>query len=490
MSPQPSPPNTGRYQSQLLNFLNRQSQRLRDQGSILLRKLKVATLWGGQIALYPIYALFQASRIAGRQIGTTFQQALYYLRPAPPVPADQPIQQVLDALTPGKSNRNHRRRISARPPQIIQLTTNHTIQAIASSCETRRLLIVTTTNESLDLLTDTQQQQIQARIVWELASYWKLWRRWQAYQASMRLPGQQSQPALRSETRFVISDRPQLVAPVRLFYQLMAWVQQGTIASQINLFAEIQRIEPPPQIDWFQPHLGQLPTDAIIRPQGMTQFDWQAWSETLPDNNQIARLLKAAIRYFFGQTAQAFRSAVSMPQIADPWSDSIDVDIVDRAEIVPTTTIQIPIPVPATSVLKLAPSTEPPISPTVKITRALPTVAPRQSFKQQLGRLIKRTIGQVSQRSNIPVAPPTLAAESAADGAELTWNSIFSHDLTTTLIDTVATPIGYVKHPLEQLLNWLDQLILWFEQPLGRLWQWIKQNSQNLIQWMNHRSTK
>jgi hypothetical protein len=253
MSPQPVAP-TGRYQSQLLNFLNRQGQRLRDHSAIFLRQLKLTTLWSGQIAFYPVYAIFQATRLAAHQLGTQVQQLLHPQRPVPTV-----------------------------------------------DC-------------------------------WSVGDH-----------------------------------RPN--------------------------------------------HLGQLPPAAQIRLNGITNFDWRSWAQSLsqswsqlshpadphPIHHPFAHWLQAAIHYFFGRST-------------------------------PTLTA-------ATPQLHSAPQ------PHIAATQPLP------------------------QSAAIPALPPV---------TDLTWANRFPNDLSPTLIDTTATPIGYIPHPLERVLHWLDQALLWLETQAQRLWQQLQ----------------
>ncbi|NJK52886.1 MAG: hypothetical protein HC936_08765 [Leptolyngbyaceae cyanobacterium SU_3_3] len=70
-----------------------------------MRHTKVATIWSAQILLYPVYALFQSTRMIGRQISQTIQRSFHQLtqatdddRPSPSLTIDTPIQQVLAAL--------------------------------------------------------------------------------------------------------------------------------------------------------------------------------------------------------------------------------------------------------------------------------------------------------------------------------------------------------------------------------------------------------
>ena len=110
-----SPSSTGRYQSRLFNFLSQASLKLKDEGDRAFRNLKVATVWGVQILLYPVYLLVQTSQLAGKQLQQAAPEGFPQLdasnqdnqknrsssqtTPA----ADTPIQQVLIALSGGES---------------------------------------------------------------------------------------------------------------------------------------------------------------------------------------------------------------------------------------------------------------------------------------------------------------------------------------------------------------------------------------------------
>ena len=96
---------TGPYQSKFLNFLNRQTNRLKDQCDRAVRAVKVATVWGVQVVLYPIYLAVQTARFAGHQLQQATQYTLLQLQGAKPSqnetppPTDTPIQQVLNLLS-------------------------------------------------------------------------------------------------------------------------------------------------------------------------------------------------------------------------------------------------------------------------------------------------------------------------------------------------------------------------------------------------------
>ncbi|MEQ9483994.1 hypothetical protein [Coleofasciculus sp. F4-SAH-05] len=271
----------GRYRSRLFNFINHHSRRLLDRGERAIRHLKVAAVWGTQILLYPIYMVVQTSLTAGRQLsaeaktGWTRLKALTQSQPPEPPPAvDTPIQRVLKevetlqftsctilnravktAATQTKPafagspilvplvregglglsscEFDSPRFIGIEPNKItdtpnldISSSSRVEIQGVATLLPTRTLVLVSITNEILDILTPEQQQKLAARISWELATLYRQWRLVDNLKTS-RVQRQLSHLA-----------KPSLFLPLRLFWQLMAWVQTSPVAIAINLFGE------------------------------------------------------------------------------------------------------------------------------------------------------------------------------------------------------------------------------------------------------------
>jgi hypothetical protein len=436
-------PNTGRYQSQLLNLLNRQGQRFKDQTGLLWRNLKLATVWGGQLALYPIYALFQASRMATRQLSATAQETWLLLNPAQDIPADLAIQRVLDDLNQTTIARFGYR---ARAPKLSAVEPS--IAAIATSID-GHLQLITTNGE---ILTATEQTQLQSRLTWEMASYWKAWRK---NQRSLYLVSQSSPSAIAPPSAIVrLTDRPNLSTPARLFYQLMAWVQQGPLAHRTNWFAETAIVAAPSN-ELFQPQLGSLPGDAWVtaRQGGMAIYHA---SETTVD--RVKQLIEAAIEHFFGISVRPLKSA-NLSQtmtIAEPEATLTEESIVGEF-------------------VTEADSTTPEIA-----TAAVVAVLPNQTWREKAGEIVKTATAQVQQvaQPKVPeVAMPSvaaIAAEGMATDSGLTWHNVFSSDPTTTWLEVEAQPTGYVKHPLELVLGWFDRGIAWLEQCFMIIWTWLK----------------
>jgi len=263
------------YQSRLFNYLNRQSIRLSAQYDRVWRQIKMTTIWGAQILLYPAYLLVQAGRLAIAQAAETVGKVLSPLpasklsKPSLP-PAEQPINQVLAEIDSWQLEAQAVNLLpslggeSATKPALTgdlkfwivtclstatesapvkvaalsgeeELTTTEShpslkcalvVQGVASLLSSRALVLVTAENEILDILTPEQQRRLQQRLIWELADYWRQWRLAQVAQQGManklKLP----------------KERSHLWLPIRLFWQGMAWMQSSTVAIATNLFQE------------------------------------------------------------------------------------------------------------------------------------------------------------------------------------------------------------------------------------------------------------
>jgi hypothetical protein len=422
MSPQPddlrSVVDHRRYQSQLLNFLNRQGQNWRDRAATWGRQVKLAALWGAQAALYPFYAVFQATRLATRQLQSPFKAIFQLLQPATEVPSDLAIVRVLYSLNPDMPY-SPALRVGAIAPKlgstiIEQTTAVATIEGIASDLATRMIQLIAQ-GQPIVVLDEPAQGQMQRRITWEMAIYWERWRRFQGAVTSPQLP---------LVGALTIADQPQLLPPVRLFWQLMAWVQQGPLANQVNWFEETA-IVAHPQTDWFEP-------------MGLKSAS----------SSDLAPLIKAAITHFFGR--RPFILADGFKAVADPWIQPVENSPIAVAAIallddaLADDVMAKPLAIPAALALNALPESN--------------SNRPRASLTR-------------------PNHPQTARAAVITGSGDLTWANVFASDLTTTLIDTVATPIGYIQHPLERVLQWLDQAILWLETQgvnfAVNLWNWL-----------------
>lgn len=217
---------SGRYQSRLFNFVHQQSRRVTQQWEHTFRHLQVATKWGVEVLLYPVYLLFQSSESSGKTLQTKEPQTRLKLQPndtdfQPEIPnVDTPIQHVLEAVNylssdeaaytatktsevfkplaflgvfrpkfvennstnnasfAQSSNITDYKAGSLKPSQLENALKQHlpVVRGIATDLMNRSLVLVTADNEILDVLTPQQQAKLEERIINEVANYWKHWR--------------------------------------------------------------------------------------------------------------------------------------------------------------------------------------------------------------------------------------------------------------------------------------------------------------------------
>ncbi|HEY9623092.1 MAG TPA: hypothetical protein V6C78_22240, partial [Crinalium sp.] len=198
---------SGPYQSKLLNLLVRQTRRLRDESGRRWRQFRTTAVWGTQILLYPIYVLFQSGRMIERQFKQTIRKVFPQLKAAErgkprgthsdqaiaSLPADTAIRTALQTIqsfalaVPIEISGGAIAlplQLAAAPPESGLAVANSSslvqsgpskppdpVRGIATWLDTRSLVLVTTQNEILDILTIEQQALLQRRMIGELAGY-------------------------------------------------------------------------------------------------------------------------------------------------------------------------------------------------------------------------------------------------------------------------------------------------------------------------------
>ncbi len=492
---------SGRFQSHLFNFVSQQTRKLADQTKKAMRHLKVATIWGTQILLYPIYILVQSTRLIGQRIGQTVRRSRLHFsngsEPSPtsePLRVDTPIQRVLSAvqeswlLTSAES-------IDPESVQSLTQTSASSItrvQGIASLIPTRKLVLVTIDHQVMDILTIEQQNHLRQRIIWEMASYWRCWRR--HYLA-------QTHPTLLR----LIEDRPTLLPPVRVFRQLMAWVQSGPIAIAANLFQESTLVTQPSELDWFTTDLTLSAFNpASLIPQIPTASKVAGLIHQLPSLREMESLVRAAMRYFFSdrprkQLEMGVGSAT--PTTEDFWLTSDEVfgkpgklqaattrsrlrGKSANARIEKTFTPLAHLPASADKLPEtnetLALSFQPDVSIGHSFQNWLKRSLPQQKSRPCSKSLIVHSLPNQSRVAQFakpqPLTTPKESSHSLEVDLERSLIKTSQKPLRSTppdYIEARATPIGYVKSPLTKFLEWLDSGIVWLERKLAALWNFL-----------------
>ncbi|MGL5875711.1 MAG: hypothetical protein ACRC2R_25675 [Xenococcaceae cyanobacterium] len=225
------------YKSRFLNFLNRQAIQIGDRLGVAFRNLKVATEWGVQVVLYPIYLAVQAGRSTGKQIGQRI--TISFSLPSAEdsgltgedrlsiIDCDRPIDKVLKAIEPSFEVNGDRitptiDRVQGNAPTFIT-----SIQGIASVLETQKLVLVDRDNHILDILNSQQQQKLKQSIILEVANYY----------CDRRLI-RETQSKFLGYLPSIDTDNSKVLPPVRLFWKVMDWEQHSSVAMAIDLFGE------------------------------------------------------------------------------------------------------------------------------------------------------------------------------------------------------------------------------------------------------------
>lgn len=539
---------SGRYKSRFFNFLNQQSVRWNDQLNRAVRNLKVATVWGVQILLYPVYLGVQATRLAGYQLKQAAKQVSPQLNASSQSPSettptsDQPIQQVLStidtlaliqssnlaisekinpSLSVTKSTSREMISVTEITSESGQLKTTTTefnqidnnllniaealssnrqvIQGIGCLLTTRSLVLVTTENQILDILTPQQQEKIQQKISWELAQYWQ--------QKRIINKVDKFQPQLIPPV-----DQPHVLAPVRWFWELIAWVQTGKIAIAANLFQESSLVaeelvtsserdfkliyvnlqsailDKLPVIDNKVADLEKYPLLPPAELKNNINYRTQLLIEQIKQKlqlvqddveteNSIQALIKAAITYFFGhqdgQLSEERQKQLNQhDDTDDPWLSASDLfgeqNTFKSAQIQKDRSTN---------------SSSSQLQGESKTTNALPEKNDTSIQNSGINNFFKHylTSQLTSKNETQPPEKPVPKNQEQITNYEIIQpsqlirsksNNQFEH--TPEWIETKATPVGYVKHPLEQLLQWLDRGMLWLEELTVEIWRRLK----------------
>ncbi|MBF2075412.1 MAG: hypothetical protein IGS50_16850 [Synechococcales cyanobacterium C42_A2020_086] len=543
---------SGAYQSKLFNVLTRQSLRLRQQAGQAWRWSRVAVVWSVQIALYPVYVAFQSVRLLGKQLQQTSQRTQLRLRsawqsmqnstPAPaPLSADTPIWHVLQAAEslslqgeplsdrlpgstqstpalPSAQNESQSIRSILTQKQAAMASSATSvapvpIQGIASLLTTRSLVLVTTGNGILDILTPEQQSALARRIVGEMAIYWRE-QRLAGYAA-----GRLASPFV-SRYLPLPQDRPNALPPIRSLWQTMGWMQRGAVAISVNLFQEAKlawhRSTPhalpgSPSLKSAQPVWMEMEAqfyETLSRASQRTGL-WllqtlragtQALSQLAPNASALTPRLPAAASLratpSWIERLDRWLSRVSGPNgeppvAPKPWLTMEDLfgpvkpveinrvqgssvqEIRSTAGSLPQATASI-MPTASwegvdTALLETLTKNQ---AKHALDSRTVPSLA--NAATQQPASLLHGTHPMTQPRLREPIEHTPTALSEDKIAATDTAETIDPDLLPASWIDTKAELVTYEKHPLERLLEWLDRGMLWIEERVAQVWRWLR----------------
>ncbi len=360
------------------------------------------------------------------------------------------------------------------------------IRGIASTCGDRRLVLTTTENLTLDILTPAQQQQIHRLILREVAQL--------AYQQRYLWALQQHQW---HGIPLTTSDSAQLFAPVDWLWQGVYYWQTRALPAVDLSFLPIPASDSPALQKWRETFstesLSQLPARLKHLPHDVQQFQ-QAIGDRLrhhpadpdlPQPDQLQQLLQAAVEYFFGNPTAATPTLTGDRSPEKPWLQWQDLFAPRPPLSDPLTPRRTEWSEETLTVADLLPPQ--PQSASASQTPAL--LSPPSSA------MVSKTPGNLQTSSRgVAKAQPSYTTQDPWDETELEplWSSspLPPAAVTTGLtpqptqphletafdwIETQARTIGHEKHILVWCLEKLDTLIYWLEEAGKWIWQKFQQ---------------
>lgn len=461
------------YKSRFFNFLNRQSLRWRDRLISSAQHLKIAVEWGVQILIYPLYLMVQAGRATRKQIGQAFKETVLPSQntntSSPRV--DRPLKLVFKETEHCLSESKKGTKQDHKQPQLLEdlgtksgkkskkslsnrKTSTLLIQGIASHLDNHDLVLVAENNTIIDILSQTQQNHLKRYIRLETANYW-----YDLKQKNLNKMGLIPTFAPKNQ---------HIVPPIRWFWQLMNWMQTGSLAITLDFFGEAYLVPITPQNAIQKSPKKSLvsATKTIEKPlfSPLINNKVQKWGENLrkksheslnlynDDPFRLQLLIYAAIDYFFNQTfpnhqleqnaskkglksASYFNNSFISEKIDDPWLSWPDL----YGEPSPVTTV---------------PSN--PSSPDfLPQAEHLPT-KPRKLSKKRSKRPLK------TAKSSKTLTKSQLNIHHKTERVSSNW------------VETEGRSTGYIKHPLVRILEWLDIVIHWIEVWARKFWKMFR----------------
>lgn len=503
-----------RYQSRLFNFVHKQSRRWSEGVGRTFRHLQVAAGWSLEALMYPVFMLLQKVResaikqlhATGKPTQTPQLQANYtdFQPEAPPAP-DIPIQRVLKVVERLSINPSHSPHLPITPPPHL----SPNIQGIASQLCDRQLVLVTSKNEILDILTPQQKHKLEERIITEIANYWRQWRLSQVKEET-KLVGEINRLLTKLTGSNGENKTPALtfVNAKQNTEELSLSNAKRSLALLDATIAKLESYALEPVSHTSRELIQLLQTQLQIFIYGKEQIAFSKQTTTALENTQnpisnIQTLIWAALNFFFGERQskkldngkfnnqippvllinhkkrQRYTpkkllrtSKLQSDELVELWlseSDVFgDVQVISKSIHHPNNTNKI-------------------ISSTTISTQALPSSQTTNNPLYSLIYRLKSLTLQPQERLVIKQNPVTKITSTHTTSHKIsvatkTAFAIFQQQRQQTTgveakpdwIETKAKIIGYEKHPLEQILTWLDAAMLWLEEMIVRVFKFLQ----------------
>jgi len=494
---------SGPYQSRIFNFVHQQSRRVSRQLSSTFRHLRVATSWGVQAILYPIYLLFQSTESSGKQLYSSRQKNWLQppadeidVQPQTPPAADQAIQRVLSLVNASPQEED------GGTGDRGQGKTIHKGWNLYFFFK-RIFRYASPGEESISSQIVLQKAELVPKTSFPFSP--------PAPERASPLPpiprGDHASSLKRGNPATGLAPEP----PPALFPPPALSVRG--IATQLSTRTLVLVTAQNEILDILTSQQQQKLQERII---GEVADYWGHWR--LADSSRqrlTTQPLPTGQTEFFApvRCLQRLMSWVQKEELTHPSSFMLDPDqalaVVDRTvanlelrHLEPMSEVAIalvrrsrelvlalPSWLTASSSHDLVDGNQPPeIASGTETYRlriqALIWAAINYFFGDRAQSQLEQTV-PTSIMGDLPGPQPKLLqhrAQGVSDDADswLTLSELFGRTQLAPApewIETHATAMGYVKHPLEQLLGWLDRALLWLEELLLKVVQWVQQKT-------------
>jgi hypothetical protein len=497
MSPSPSGP----YKSRMVRGVVQQVRRLLDRSQTTVRQVQVAASWSAQILLYPVYALFQTSRLIGKTLERSQDEARLRLElpdcydipltvePAP-ITAETPLQNVLQTLQGFDLPTNC----------VVQVAQAEAIRAIASQVDCHDLVLVTNTNRLLTLPDPQQQLWLKQRLIYEIALV-------NQQQRTRSLPWQPVIRALQGistaiRRRFAPLPNPPaatLVSPA------LSAVSDADLRVDSSIKRSLVAVR-----QWLATtEVAMVPVTASARslaaahpaPLKLAKIQIRGVASQLQDRqlvlvsrtNDVVHILTAEQAALLHQriaweTSHYQRYVKLQAEVAATLSP-LRPPVPDRVLLPPIRAFQRVMAWMQSGPVALATNLFQEASWFSPALSAADTQVPPQLPPNAREGVLARAVRRLPPRSPVPhpaalstMQPVDLSLErdralSANAASSLLTNPThdpieLSNDTRSReYIDTDVTWVGYEQSWLERIMHWFDQVFLWLEDTLSQLWK-------------------
>ena len=478
------------YKSRLFNLINRRLIRLKDNLGRVSRRGQNAIAIALQIALYPVYLLVQSLRMTANQLGNSLQKQL-----SPPgKDGTDAIEEFLQSLSDQET------------PFI----------GIAADLEDQALVFVTNDHQTVKITDNQTQRQIEKQIRTALANYALEKRR-------IKRLNRQYTPLLPNFT-----DKNPVLPPIRWFWNLLRWEQQGQIAIAINLFQESHLVKTPTPPSLPLPNLNsQAILEVIDEKLAIFEAKFLAISPAIPSSfshtpnppSEIVNesptleknssylwglywLIYAAIEHFWAKEKNNLEYSADSPALSAKYPlsfpNSLLISFKQRLQDWPEKQTQAdPFTIgkliqaaidhffSSRQSLTFSAVSEQPWLESADIL----AISPQDSEKPRLNpahplpqsNSTKKAFSQEKQNKSLQKIPPAAAEITPGESPPTTQlDPRYAREIIQPIneewLETESTPVGYVKHPLERILEGLDAIILWVEELVIKIWRWLRYN--------------